>query len=64
MADSEISLLKRGDPSRRWLALAWLVLIAFRTFRPLFGEARTRAAIQGVLARRFKKRTRLPCPHN
>ena len=45
-----------GDPSGRWLALSWVVLIVYRVLRPFLGQGRALSLIEGVLSRQFRKR--------
>lgn len=44
-----------GDPSRRWMAVAWIVLLAYRALRLLVGSERAIAAIRDVLSRQFRR---------
>ncbi len=46
-----------GDPSRRWLVLAWAVLIAYRVLRVFVGTERALSAIEMFLSRQFQKHT-------
>jgi hypothetical protein len=46
-----------GDPSRRWLVLAWSVLAVYRALRPFTGEKRALSLIGSVLSRQFRKRS-------
>ena len=45
----------KGNPSRRWLAFSWAILIAYRTLTPFVGQKKAISILQGALSRRFKR---------
>jgi L-2-amino-thiazoline-4-carboxylic acid hydrolase len=46
----------KGEVTRRWVILCWLVLFAYRVLRPLVGQGRAISFLRGVLSRPFKRR--------
>jgi hypothetical protein len=46
-----------GDPSRRWLALAWGVLVAYRALKLFVGQERALSSIEAFLSHQFRKHT-------
>lgn len=45
----------RGNGGRRWLAFAWLVLIAYRVLRRFVGRDRALSILESALSRAFRK---------
>ena len=45
----------RGDATPRWRRISWIILIAYRTLKPLLGSERSIALIHRRLEQRFKK---------
>ncbi len=44
----------KGDPTRRWLVLCWIVLVAYRMLRPLVGRDKAISFLQAALSRPYR----------
>ena len=46
----------RGNVTRRWLTVSWLVLVAYRVLRPLVGQDKAISSLRAVLSHSFRRR--------